>query len=143
MLVSFLVALPCFAEPPMPETIVQNGLLKPLAAKEAKRTSFGRGERPAQARRVRVLDAEPKKDTAGKGFVTFAIDARHGIFSDAEKEEFSWRKDVMTGCVYPESGEIFVKRGERFAPAAVLLGKKVSPNAQACQAQSEEVVTAL
>lgn len=133
-----------WATPPAPEALsesqlkaekaVRTALVQPLAAKEQERSRFSRARMPAVTRRVRVLDAAPKKDGQGQAFQTFAVDARHGWgkledFEDdapearADKAEKAWRKDAIVGCVY-DSGEVYVKKGEEYRPAAVLLGKK-------------------
>ena len=83
-LASLLAATLAFATPPAPEdavtlatrATVDKELLKPLAAKELTRSRYSRSRQPAQARRVRVLDT--LKDSSGKEFRTFAVDARHG-----------------------------------------------------------------
>jgi hypothetical protein len=116
------------------EQVVQAKVLKPLAARELERSRFSRARLPPQARRVRVIDAEAKKDSGGAAFVAFAVDARHGFDLEDEdglprKADGAWRKDTITGCVYVESGAVFVKRGEEFRPAEVLLGKKTKPSA--------------
>ena len=101
--------------------LVQNKLLKPLASKEDERSKFSRARMPPQERRVRVLGAETSTDAKGQAFVAFAVDSRHGY---VEVDEKNWRKDTITGCVYPGSGEIFITQGEHHRPASMLLGKK-------------------
>lgn len=115
------------------EKAVRTSLLQPLAAKERERSRFSRARLPATARRIRVLDAEPKKDDKGQSFQAFAIDARHGWddFEELEVQpkaapEKAWRKDAIVGCVYAATGEVFVKKGEEYRHAAVLLGKKTA-----------------
>jgi len=71
---------------------------------------------------VRLVDAEPQRDATGASFVSFAVDARRG-WGDA-KDEASWTKAAITGCVYPELGTVFIKRGTAFHPAAAAMGKK-------------------
>lgn len=71
---------------------------------------------------MRVLDQKPQQDSAGNAFFAFAVDARHG-WGEAT-DEASWSKAAITGCVYPGSGEVFIKRGNAFHPAAAAVGKK-------------------
>jgi hypothetical protein len=132
-LASLLAASLAFATPPESDApvaattkaVVQKVLLEPLAAAERKRSRFSRSRLPAQARRVRVLDAEPRKDTEGKAFVSFAVDARHGWVDDEDElTAKAWRKDTITGCSYADTGEIFVKRGDGYFASDILLGKK-------------------
>ena len=128
-----LLALPAAADEgaKSAEALVQRALIRPLAAKEADQSRFSRARMPAQERRVR-LDGETHKDAAGNTFVTFAVDARHGIV--AKDDEASWRRDAITGCVYVDRSEVFVKSGDKFRPAAFLLGKNLKPAAETiCQ----------
>ena len=102
--------------------LVSRDLIQPLAVKENSRSKFSRARLPAQARRVRILDDHAQKDARGVAFVRFAVDARHGYQAD---DEANWRKDAITGCVYLERSQIFVKQGDQFRPAAFLLGKNL------------------
>ncbi|MGC4092701.1 MAG: DUF2306 domain-containing protein [Polyangiaceae bacterium] len=100
---------------------VENGLLKPLAQRETRR--FSR-ERPLpRQRRVRALSSSPSRDARGREFIGFAVDVR---FAD-------WMKDDIVGCAYPASGELYVKLGDSYYAAAMLLGKRSSPVAGVCQ----------
>jgi hypothetical protein len=111
---------------PTPTTVslVNDKLVQPLAAKDNERSKFSRARLPPSERRVRVLDEKPRQDGAGKAFFTFAIDTRHGWNDSKQHDDASWAKASMTGCVYPDSGEVFIKRGNAFHPAAAALGKK-------------------
>jgi hypothetical protein len=108
-------------------------VIQPLAAKEREQSKFSRARLPPSERRVRVLDDKPKQDSAGDAFFAFAIDARHGWADDAG--EANWSKAAITGCVYPGRGEVFIKRGKAFHPAAAAVGKKTkaAPD-RTCQA---------
>jgi hypothetical protein len=146
LLSSLTLASLSFAQAPAEvttaEQLIQKNLLKPLAAKEEQRSRFSRARMPAQERRVRVLDAEPKKDAQGGEFRTFAVDARFGADWLDEGEANPWREATITGCIYA-SGDIFVKSGEQHRPAAILLGKKVKPaEAHVCQATTTQVAEA-
>lgn len=101
--------------------LVDQRLVQPLATKEREQSKFSRARPTPSERRVRILDEQPKQDSAGDAFLTFAIDTRHGWDDDDAK---NWTKAAMTGCVYPERGEVFIKRGNAFHPAAAALGKK-------------------
>jgi hypothetical protein len=116
--------------------VVQRVLIQPLASKESDQSRFSRARMPAQERRVRVLDEQAGTDSAGAAFYTFAVDARHGIAGDA------WRRATITGCVYA-TGEVYVKSGDRYRPAAFLLGKNLKPvDEHFCQAGAAEVAKA-
>ena len=136
-----ILAPPVAAEglPAAPESkdaaaLVQRALLQPLAAKERDQSRFSRARLPAQERRVRVLDGQPRKDAAGHAFFAFAVDARHGIYPVRDDDAAGWREATITGCVYLERGEVFVKSGDRYRPAAFLLGKNLKPVAETiCQ----------
>jgi len=45
-----------------------------------------------------------------------------------------WQQDDIVGCAYRASGNLFIKRDNAYFPAALLLGKKVGPVADVCQA---------
>jgi hypothetical protein len=74
---------------------------------------------------VRVIQSIVTLDKSGRAFVPFAIDVRFGS---------EWRSNDVVGCVYRGSGELFVKRGNAYRPAAFLLGKNVEPVAGVCEA---------
>ncbi|HKA87720.1 MAG TPA: hypothetical protein VKE22_08655 [Haliangiales bacterium] len=121
--------------------LVERELVQPLAVKERDHSRFSRARLPAQERRVRILDRRARKDAAGNAFVAFAVDARHGVL--AAEDESGWRVDAIVGCVYVDRAEIFVKSGDRFRPAAFLLGKNLKPVAeQICQDAPTEVAKA-
>jgi len=80
---------------------------------------------------VRLLDAAPLADSKGGAFVGFAVDARYG------RGEGRWKESVMTGCVYVESGEIYLQYGDAFRAAGVILGRVTPPAAgNVCRAAS-------
>ena len=106
--------------------VVEEQLVKPLAEKEARRNRFSRVDIPPQARRVRVLDREPSTDGRGAAFVAFAVDQRSRVFASTSDDARPWRKDAIVGCVYPARDEVFIRRGDKFFPAALLLGKKTA-----------------
>jgi len=102
-----------------PESLVQEKLLAPLADREEARSSYSRARAPAAERRVRMLDAGPIADAKGGAFVGFAVDARYG------RGAGRWQKDVITGCVYAGTGEVYVRYGHYFRAPGVLLGKPI------------------
>jgi hypothetical protein len=105
--------------------VVEKQLVNPLAEKEAKRSRFSRGYIPPQARRVRIPDGARSTDGRGAAFVAFSVDERSGVIvRKARDDAESWRKDAIVGCVYPAQGEVFIKRGDKFFAAALLLGQK-------------------
>jgi len=93
-----------------------------MAQKQVRR--FSRERPPPRETRVRVLQNTTSIDKSGRAFVPFAVDVRFGD---------EWQDD-LAGCVYRGSGEIFVKRGDSYRPAAFLLGKNVEPVAGVCEA---------
>lgn len=103
---------------------VQSGLVTPLAKQENSR--FSRARPAPRERRVRITQATESRDKHGRSFFSFAIDVR---FVDAE-----WNENDIVGCVYKGSGDLFVKRGDAYRPAAFLLGKNVQPVAGVCEA---------
>jgi hypothetical protein len=145
MLVSLLTTTLAFATPPAAEsdvqkaaqTLVERGLLQPLAAKEKQRSRYSRVALSPWERRVRVLDAGPQTDRDGATFMAFAVDARRGL------ADSTWREDALGGCVYLESGRVFVSRKATHLPAEALLGKRTPPAAaHVCQAATAQVASA-
>ena len=66
-------------------------------------------------------------DGRGAEFVTFAIDERSGKYARRPADDpAGWRADAIVGCVYPARGEVFVKRGDKFFGARLLLGQKTA-----------------
>ncbi len=130
---------PALAPSPSPEArsaeaVVQRELVGPLAARERDQSKFSRARLPATARRIRVLDERPETDARGGAFYAFAVDERHGLQALGANEA-GWRLGAVTGCVYLDKGEVFVKVGDRHRPAAFLLGKNLKPVAEPiCQA---------
>lgn len=103
---------------------VDEGLLKPLAQKESNRSKFSRERPPPGERRVRVLEANAATDKSGRTFVPFAIDIRY--FNG------DWKENLV-GCAYRQTGNLFVKAGSEYRPAAYLLGKRAGAVAGACE----------
>jgi hypothetical protein len=102
---------------------VEDRLLKPLAEKEKETSRFSRARLPPRARRVRVTQATSTLDASGREYVPFAVDVRFG-------EE--WRENDLVGCAYPKTGALFVKRGDEYRPAEILLGKSADPVPGVC-----------
>lgn len=97
--------------------------MKPLAARE-KGMRFSRERPPPHQTRVRTPTPE-QTDTSKRVFASFVMDVRFG--------NSDWEENVA-GCVYKESGQIFVKIGEEYRPGAFLLGKNVAAVKGVCQA---------
>lgn len=116
------------AEQRTAQTLVQTKLVTPLAAKEGERSRFSRVLRPAPVMRVRMTDPQPQKDGNGAGYMTFAVDTCYGFRRTAD----CWQKAAITGCVYPDNGQIFVQRGTDYYPAEVMLGKRGETAATVC-----------
>lgn len=110
--------------------LVSNDLVTPLAVKEDKQSRFSRGRLPPQERRVRILDDKPRKDADGVAFMRFSVDSRFGYAAKTRDDESQWRRDTITGCVYLERNQVFVKKGDSYRPAAFLLGKNVKAAAE-------------
>jgi len=115
------------------KTTVERALTQPLAQREATQSRFSRAAIPARTRSVRMTDTSARRDLRGSEFFAFSIDERRG-----------WQqvlsKDALTGCVYPKSGEVFIKRGDSHYPAGLLLGKTSrKAEAQVCVEAKVEV----
>ena len=102
---------------------VEKGLVEPLAQKEKERSSFSRMRMPPQERRVRVTQTEATFDASGRAYMAFAVDVRFGA---------QWRENDVVGCAYTQTGALFVKRGDEYRPAEILLGKDVAVAANVC-----------
>jgi hypothetical protein len=104
---------------------VEEKLVKPLRQSESEGSRFSRGRPPPRERRVRVTQATTTVDKRGRAFVPFAIDVRFG--------SGEWRKDDIVGCAYRDSGELFIKSGDAYRPAAFLLGQDLPAVPGACE----------
>jgi hypothetical protein len=102
--------------PASAKTTVEKVLTEPLGRRETKQYRFSRAAAPPRTRTVRILDERARRDVRGSEFFAFSIDERRG-----------WQqvlaKDALTGCVYPKSGDVFVKRGDSHYPVGLLLGQ--------------------
>jgi hypothetical protein len=106
---------------------VERQLVKPLAQREAKQDRFSRDYVPPQARRVRVTGHQPSPDGRGAEFVAFAIDERSALILHRKADDAEhWRQDAIVGCVYPARDEVFIKRGDKYFGAVLLLGRRTS-----------------
>lgn len=101
--------------------LVQHELIDRLILSDG--PTFSRARAVPRERRVRVLQTVASVDRAGRAFVPFAIDVRHGS---------RWREDDTTGCAYVQTGALYVKLGDEYRPAAALLGRAVDPVAGVC-----------
>lgn len=137
VLTSSLASAGANAEPKSAVALVTERVVQPLVAKEREQSKFSRARLPPAERRVRLLDETSQQDSAGETFVTFAIDARHGWGDD--DDEASWTKAAITGCVYPSRGEVFIKRGKAFHPAAAAVGKKTKAAPEATCREATQV----
>ena len=124
------------------QAVVEKQLVAPLKAKESRQKRFSRAYQPPQVRRVRVLDSEAVTDGDGAAFMTFAVDTQNGLLEDVDGTR-PWRTDVIVGCVYPESGKVFIKRGETYFGAGLLLGKKTNAAGEhVCHGAATQVAVA-
>jgi len=115
------------------KTEVQTKLLDPLQKRDSTRSRFSRASPPPMSRRIRILDSSAKTDAKGHSFVAFAIDESYGMPSN---EESAWTKNTITGCVYPDTGDVLVKRGEAYFDPSMLVGAKTAAApAEVCQAK--------
>jgi len=124
---SFVPTLARADEPSLVEWTQQRvavGIVKPLDERAGSR--FSRARPAPHERRVRVPQAALSRDKHGREFVPFSVDVRFG--------RGEWQRDDIVGCAYRASGSLFVKLGEAYFPAALLLGKKVDPVPGVCEA---------
>lgn len=104
---------------------VEVGLLKELAQKDSKRSKFSRSRPPPAERRARIVASTASYDPGGLAFAPYAVDARWGD---------EWQKDDLVGCVYKDSGNLYVKLGDDFFPVSILLGEGGEKVTGVCQA---------
>ena len=81
--------------------LVSQQLLEPMREADSERSIFSRVPLPSD-RRARILEGE-HVDARGRTFVRFAIDLYFGRGDDHPNT------NVMSGCVYPGRGEVFVE----------------------------------
>jgi hypothetical protein len=124
---SFVPSLALADEPSLVEWTtrrVEDGLVKPLVKLEGNR--FSRSRPAPRERRVRVLQPTATLDKQSRAFVPFAVDVRFG--------DSQWHEGDVVGCAYRGSGNLYVKVGDGYRPAAFLLGKNVQAVPGACEA---------
>ena len=70
---------------------------------------------------MRVTQAAVTLDASGRAYMAFAVDVRRGT---------EWHENEVVGCGYTQTGALFVKYGDDYRPAEILLGKdvEVAPN---------------
>lgn len=107
--------------------IVEKDLLRPLALKESRASRFTRAMLPATARRVQISEGARGTDADGRAFVSFVVEEHRGYEleeDDADEAAAAKWKKGFVGCVYPDTKEIFVKKGAGYQPGSLLLGKR-------------------
>ncbi|WP_394834350.1 hypothetical protein LVJ94_48410 [Pendulispora rubella] len=102
---------------------VEEALVKPLAEKEKERSRFSRARLPPRERRVRVTQTTPLRDASAREYIAFAVDVRFGD---------TWQENDIVGCAYPQTGALYVKSGDEYRPADILLGKRADPVPAVC-----------
>lgn len=105
---------------------IEADFVKPLTEHDKQTSRFSRMRMPPQERRVRMPQPTVSHDQAGRSFLPFAID---GKYTGGD-----WQENEITGCVYTEKGDMFVKIGDGFRPASFLLGTTADPVAGVCVA---------
>jgi hypothetical protein len=103
--------------------VVQKQLVGPLTEYEGHHARFSRVVMPPQVRRVRITDEALSQDAKGARFMSFAVDARFGLLAPTTKSDEGWRQNVVTGCVYADAGQVFIRRGDIYYPSSMLIGK--------------------
>lgn len=103
---------------------VNQGLVQPLKKQEEDRSAFSRVIQSPKERRVRILQTRMSHDHKGRTFLAYAIDVRYGD---------EWKENIQ-GCVYTQTGNIYVDVGDEYRSHEFLLGKDVKPVAGVCQA---------
>jgi hypothetical protein len=104
---------------------VDVGVIQELAKKDSKRSKFSRSRPPPAERRARILASTPSYDQGGLAFAPYAVDARWGD---------EWQNGDVVGCVYKDSGRLFVKMGDEFYPVSILLGEGGEKVTGVCEA---------
>lgn len=120
---------------------IQSEVVKPLTSTGRKVSKFSRVARPPTSFTAKLVSKTPSTDADGKTFYSFAVDRRdwnYDFDEDVAKKEAP--KPAYTGCAYV-NGDVYVKQGDTFRPAAILAGKRVSPVANVCV--SREVANVL
>ena len=72
---------------------------------------------------MRVTQTAVTLDASGRPYIAFAVDVRRGA---------EWQDNDVVGCGYPQTGALFVKRGDGYRPAEILLGKDVEVAPSVC-----------
>lgn len=104
---------------------VDTALVQPLTKQENAGSRFSRSRQPPRERRVSVTQTSTSQDKRGQAFVPFSVAVR---FASGD-----WIENDIVGCAYRGSGQLFVKSGNEYYPAALLLGKDVEAVPGACE----------
>jgi len=108
------------------EAQVQRGLVAPLTRWYERRAKFSRAMMPSEVS-ARLLEAAPQRDASGATFVRFVLEER---FMNSRSTK---------GCVYPETGEIYVmldRAGQSgYQQSSSLFGDARPAPARACVAE--------
>ena len=72
---------------------------------------------------MRVTQAAVTLDSSGRPYMAFAVDVRRGT---------EWHENDVVGCGYTQTGALFVKLGDGYRPAELLLGKDVAVAPDVC-----------
>ena len=119
VLASVLLSSPARAGEADLRAQVEKDFLRPLFAAERARSRFSRALLPPMARRVSIRSDEASRDGTGRTYVPFRVEESY--------RPDQWRASRLAGCIYPETGAIYVKAGEgRYYDAAVFFQKSAA-----------------
>ena len=107
---------------------VQLEVVRAIDIRDSRSSRFSRARPVPRQRRVRIVRASTVRDQLGRQFIRFAIDVRFGASN--------WKTDDVVGCIYTPAGDVYVKSGGVYRPAAFLEGKRVAVVPGACRAAS-------
>ncbi len=97
---------------------LESGFVTSWARYQSARSRFTRALMPPSEARARLQEATARTDARGASFFAFAVDTRSSF------PEANWNLATLTGCIYPEQGTVYVRRGESYRTAKSFLGER-------------------
>lgn len=108
------------------KALVERQLLERMQERDSRASRFTRALPVPMERRVRILDSSPQLDARAARFLRVAIDERPRLLAAAP-----WQVNMLTGCAYPGSDEVYLHINGQWRPAEVLVAASAADRKRA------------